>query len=393
MRPEAFHFLLTPRGQALLAEAAREPIIPTNHLQRVTALRQLVEPVLAQAIVETALLRQHAAAKFSRASNMYFTRDALEQASAETVAAYRAESFASRGLRLVADLGCGIGGDALALAATAEVVGIDRSQLRLEMARENVAAYGHAGRFHPVEADLRSMPPLQVEAVFFDPARRTERGRRIYSVEEYHPPLSLIDRWRHRVPHAAVKISPGVDYAELPPDAGVEFISLAGEVKEALLWYGDLRDGTQRRATLLPAAHTLSEQDAPGPPVAVTTPQAYLYEPDGAVIRAHLVQPLARLLGAAQIDEEIAYLTSAARVATPFARCFRVEEWFPFQLKQLRHYLRERNVGRATIKKRGSPIDPDVLRRQLRLSGEEHRVVFLTLVQGQPAVVVGEEVD
>ena len=75
--------------------------------------------------------------------------------------------------------------------------------------------------------------------------------------------------------------------------------------------------------------------------------------------------------------------------STPFAKCFVLDDVFPFQLKKLRHYLRQRNVGKVTIKKRGSPLDPDALRHRLRLRGDEHRVIFLTHVLGEPMVLIG----
>ena len=137
-----FHFLLTPPGQDLLAAAAETPITSRNHLQIITKLRQQVAPPLAQAVLQTAVLRQKAAVKFSRAEAMYFTRTALEQASSEIIAAYRAKRFAGAGMRTIVDLGCGIGGDALALTAVADVIGVDLDSLRLHMARENVKAYG-----------------------------------------------------------------------------------------------------------------------------------------------------------------------------------------------------------------------------------------------------------
>ena len=391
MQLAEFQFLLTPEGQKLLRQTADPPITPGNHLQVASRLRQQIAPALAQAVLETVLLRQLAVQKFSMATEMYFTRPALEQATSETIARYRASRFAQAGFTRLADLGCGIGADALALAAYARVIGIDLDPLRLAMARENVHAYSFGDRFFPVQADLSTLPALDVQAVFFDPARRDHRGRRLHSVALYQPPLQVIDRWLVQAPSAAVKISPAIDYAELPADAEVEFISLGGEVKEGILWYGDLRRGAARSATLLPGGHSLSSADFPGHDVPVTTPETYLYEPDGALIRAHLVQPLARHLGAAQLDPHIAYLTSATYRPTPFARCFALEAWFPFQLKRLRSYLRSNHIGRVTIKKRGSPIEPDALRQQLRLRGDQHRVLFLTHVLGQPAVLIGSE--
>lgn len=391
MQQDQWHFLLSDQGQALLAQAAAFPLTDHNHLQLASDLRQQAAPAMAQAVMETTWLRQRAASKFSRAGSMYFTRPALEQASAEVVAEYRARRFGAAGIELAADLGCSIGGDAIALAAAAAVIGIDREWLRLAMAQENAAAYGRAERFSAVQADLNELAPLGVQAVFFDPARRDNRGRRIRSVQQYQPPLALIDQWRAMVPEAAVKISPAVAYAELPREAEVEFISVSGDVREGVLWYGALRGANERRATLLPGGDTLTELDHAGTAVAVTPPTGYLYEPDGAVIRAHLVQTLARRLDATLIDAEIAYLTAPRRITTPFARCFALEAWFPFQLKRLRRYLREQNVGRVTVKKRGSPIDPITLQKQLRLKGSEERVVFLTHIQGEPAVLIGQE--
>lgn len=394
---DAFHFLLSAAGQRQLAQLAEATITPDNHLQIAMTLRQSLTPAQTHAVLETAVLRQRAAAKFSHAAEMYFTRPALEQASAEPVAAQRVGRFRQLGAQRVADLGCGIGGDALALAAQADVTGVEWDPVRLAMAQENVRVYGHGLRFHPLQADLLALTPQPFDALFWDPARRDERGRRFYSVQQYQPPLTVVDAWRKLTPATAVKVSPGIDYAELPPDAEVEFVSLDGEVKEGLLWYGPFRSGVQRRATLLRAdgaVHTMTSAELPDT-TPVQPPRAYLYEPDGAVIRAHLVEAVAAQLEAAKIDETIAYLTAETAQETPFARCYALEDVLPFQLKRLRHYLRARQIGQVTIKKRGSPLEPAQLRRQLRLSAQhmEHRVLFLTQVAGEAAVLVGKPVE
>lgn len=397
MDVDDLRYLQSPEGRALLAELATEPLTPDTHLSIAARLRQRTPPERARAALELAMLRLQAGRKFSRAAEMFFTRTGLEQATAEPVAAYRAGRFAAAGQNLVADLGCGIGSDALALAqAGAAVVAIDKDRLRAAIAQANAAALGLTERVLPVVADLTALPPLPVDAFFYDPARRTESGpraaaaRRLRSVEEYQPPLSLIDRWRPVVGGGAIKVSPGIDYRELPPEVETEFISQDGEVKEAVLWHGTLRSEATRRATLLPGGSTLTDRS--GPDVgALSPPLGYLYEPDGAVIRAHLVAQLGALLNAAQIDPAIAYLTAGEIQPTLFARAYQINDYFPFQLKRLRAYLRERHVGRVTIKKRGSPLDPDELRQALRLRGDNHAVVFLTQVMGEPMTLIGED--
>ncbi len=395
MRSETLEFLLSPAGQAAAAALSDDDLAPSAHLATAERLRATLGSETAGAVLELAQLRQRARAKFSRADVMFFTRDGLEQATAEPVASHRATRFAAAGAKVVADLGCGIGGDALALArAGAVVAAVDLAWEHVVLARANAAVYSVADRLLPVWADLLQLSPLAVDAFFFDPARRTPTGpqhapgRRLWSVEAYRPPLSLIDAWRSTVPHGAAKISPGVDYAELPPVAEVEFVSLRGEVKEAVLWYGDLRGAAGRRATLLPGGETLTNLEAGD--LTVIAPRAWLHEPDGAIIRAHLVGQLAARLSATLIDPEIAYLTGDTPLDSPLARSYRLQDYFPFSLKRLRGYLRERGVGSVTIKKRGSPLDPDVLRQALRLHGEAHRTIFLTHVMGRPTVLIAD---
>lgn len=402
---EVFARLLTPAGQAALEAAAGLNPSEAAFLTCLSRLQKQTDPPLARAALETVLLRRRARGKFTRAERMYFTREALEQSSGELIAAYRAERY--RGFARVADLGCGLGGDALGLSAVSAVTLVDHDPLRLALARANLAVYGRTAE--ALRADLTTDPPPAADGLWFDPARRAG-GRRRFSVRDYAPPLAIITGWLARTPALGVKLSPGVDLAELddlfddgrqttddhrpssivrrPPSAEIEFISVQGELKEAVLWFGPLRSEAARRATLLPGPHTLVAD--PEAPSALSAPRAYLYEPDPAVLRAGLVTTLAAELGARQLDPDIAYLTADTLTPTPFARAFALEAAFPFQLKRLREYLRARQVGHVTVKKRGSPLEPEQLIRQLRPAGPESRIVFLTHVAGRPHALIGQ---
>jgi len=385
-----FNELLTPAGQAALAAAEALPPGDEAFLANLARLDRRLPAALAKAALETAGLRVKARSKFSRAQAMYFTREALEQASGEAIARYRARRF--DGLSAVVDLGCCIGGDSLALAERCRVTGFDLDPLRLAMAAQNVAAYERADHAAFVAGDFTQLALPPAEAFFFDPARRVG-GRRKFSVRQYVPPLEAVRGWLPRLPAGGVKISPGVELDELAGyDCEIEFISERGELKECALWFGGFKSAL-RRASLIDgtAVHTLladpaaaSAIDPPGPPL------AYLYEPDPAVLRAGLVTTLAAQLGARQLDPDIAYLTAAAVQPTPLARAFVLEAALPFQLKRLREALRARGVGRVTVKKRGSPLEPETLIKQLRLSGPEERIVFLTHVLGEPWALIGK---
>ncbi len=384
-----FQSLLTREGQWALESALAFEPREKDFLGDFKMLSKRFPRELARAALETAILRLEAERKFpdEMAAQMYFTREALEQATSWEVASYRAQRFA--GYKQVYDLGCSVGGDTLALSAVTQVTGVDNDPLRLAMAQANARALGLSADF--IEADLAQFPlaaPTENKtALFFDPARRAEH-QRAYSVADYNPPLAIIEEWLPRFPALGVKVSPGVQLEELAGyDCEIEFISLHGELKEAMLWFGPLKSAG-KRATLLPGPVTLTAETQE--PLPLSEPRAYIYEPDAAILRAGLVEAVGAQLGAAQLDPEIAYLTSDTLVETPLARAWQVEDWMPFQLKRLRTALRERNVGRVTVKKRGSPLTPEELIQDLRLEGEEERVLFLTQVGGKHAVVVGQ---
>jgi hypothetical protein len=109
---------------------------------------------------------------------------------------------------------------------------------------------------------------------------------------------------------------------------------------------------------------------------------AFLYEPDGAVIRAGLVTAVAAGVGGGLVDEHIAYVTSDESFHTPFAHAYRVLETLPYREKQLRLALKQRGIGTLTIKKRGVDVVPDALRKRLALSGEDAATLVLTRVAG-----------
>jgi hypothetical protein len=343
---------------------------------------------VSRAALDTVMLRARAAAKFAHASRMYFTREALEMATHETVSRYRADRF--RRFGTVADVGCGIGGDLIGLGmAGVGTSAVDRDPLRLRMAEANTAAYGLTGRF--ALADVLSEPLPDTDAVFADPGRRPG-GRRTLSVSEYEPPVDRLISLRPAGFPAGVKVAPGVSRSDIQRfDAEAEFISLDGEMKECTLWFGPLKTN-MLRATVLPGGHTLTADTIPLP-TEVRAPQRYIYDPDPSVTRSSLVPTLAVKIGATQIDSEIGFLTSDNPVSTPFATAYRVEDTLPFHAKRIGQWLRGNRIGRVTVVKRGSPVVVDDLLSRWKLTGDEHRTILLTRTQGKPVAIIAERLS
>ncbi|MFF4290799.1 methyltransferase domain-containing protein [Streptomyces sp. NPDC001633] len=430
-----FAALLAPEGQALLWELRDHD--PADELAAATRLRRDHAAPLVSAALTQARLRQRAAVKFGAdAQRMYFTPNGVEQSTRASVAAHRAARLAGLGVRTLADLCCGIGGDALALArAGIRVLAVDRDPLACAAARANAEALGLAELIEVRCADVTEVDTTGYDAVFVDPARRTKaRGGRIFDPEAYSPPLSWAVEAARTAPFAALKIAPGVPHEALPEDAETEWISYGGEVKEAVVWFarpgrgdgpvpgredepvpgggekpvagggnepaaggggkpvhrgGDEPVAGGRRATLLPGGDSLLGAGLPDPepgPVG-----RYLYEPDGAVIRAHLVAEVAAGLDGRLIDPTIAYVTADALRPTPFATAYAITDVLPFNVKRLKALLREREVGVAVIKKRGSAVEPEELRKKLKLGGGGNScTIFLTRVAGAPTMLLGQ---
>lgn len=386
---ETFRWLLTDDGQALLAEATTLVAEGATPLAAGSALRRTTTGERAAAALSQVELRDRAVAKFGEsATRMYFTPDALEQATRQRVATHRAGRAAAFGTRTLVDLGCGIGGDLVA-AARAGIVcaGVDLDPVRVAITEANLAALGLPGAVQV--ADATTVDPAGFDLAFADPARRSGAGRS-FRVEDWTPPWSWVEGLLRR--DACVKVAPGIPHGLVPEGVEAEWVSDDGEVKEAALWAG--RTATvARRATVIGdgGLATITDEDDPGAAaVGTRSVGGYLYEPDGAVIRAGLVTAVATGVRGGLVDPKIAYITGDEAFRSPFARGYRVLEHLPYREKQLKAALRERGIGRITIKKRGVDVVPEQLRKRLALAGDAEATVVLTRVAGEGTALLVE---
>ncbi|WP_017582506.1 class I SAM-dependent methyltransferase [Nocardiopsis valliformis] len=430
MRVPAFSALLTDAGREVLAgvdpaAAAKNPLATASQLRenpKVAALDpDLPVSELVHAVMTQVSLRERGRAKFGEnAERMFFTPNGLEQSTRRTVAEYRAERTARHlpgsvavsggGGARAGDLCCGIGADLLALARRGVwVEGVDADPLTVAVARANIEALGLSGHARVREGDVNEVGAGDYPLLFCDPARRGGRGR-VFDPAAYSPPWDVATRLAERAEAACLKAAPGIPHEVLSPAASAEWISVDGELKETALWFGTLGFGAEgsggavarRRATVLheragllasegSVAHLDEEPDLGPAPVAAA--RRYLYDPDPAVVRSHLVAEAAARVDGALLDERIAYFTSDRAERSPLWRVLEVLEFAPFSLKRLRAAVRTRKAGTVTIKKRGSAVDTEKLRRELRASGPESVTVVLTRIGEKPFSLLCREVE
>ncbi len=349
-------------------------------------------PELVSAALTQSRLRAAAQAKFGPfASSMLFTPAGLEQATRLPVAARHAQRFAQAQITRVADLGCGIGADSMALAGLdREVLAVERDEVTAAIALVNLRHWPEVTVRH---ADAMAVRLDDFQGAFLDPSRRTASGKRLLDPREGSPPLSFVTELVGRMGAVGMKTAPGIPHHLVPARAEAQWISVDGAVVEAGLWFGPLaRPGVRRSALVIEGTGGAVEvsdsemTDGEVPPVGPVG--SYLYEPDGAVIRAGLVGAVAGQLHGRLLDRSIAYVTADHLSATKLATAYAVDEVFGFQLKSLRTWLRDHKVGRLTIKKRGTAVEPEQLRKQLRLAGDNEATIVLTRVDGRQSVLV-----
>ncbi|MBK0420717.1 SAM-dependent methyltransferase [Leucobacter sp. CSA2] len=400
--PEGWDLLFTDRGSELLERIGTELAAGADAARLNAGLRRDgIEPPEVAALLTQAELRRAAAAKFGAlAQHLLFTRAGLEQASRAPVAALHAERFAAAGLSSVADLGCGLGAESIALIASGiEARPVELDPFTARLAEHNLGVAARRGGMVPPAVrvgDAERLGRDGADAAFLDPARRTaghSDTRRLASPDDYSPSLGFAFGLAAEVP-TGVKLGPGLEHELLPDNAEAQWVSVDGQLVETGVWFGPLARPGVRRSALVLSGDKRAELRAPGPaPDAESRPLGeFLIEPDGAVIRARLIGALAEELGAGMLSEGIAYLTADTEPHSPFARGFRIVEELPVREKELRKALAERGIGSLEIKKRGADVDPALLRKRLRLSGPHRGVLFLTRAGGRHVALLAERV-
>ena len=368
--------ILTPEGWELLASLG--PYREDEAFRLTAALRKAGHsPELVSAVLTQSRLRTKAEAKFGEfARQMIFTKAGLQQATRLTVAARHAQRFAEAGIGHVADLGCGLGADAMALASLDLVVtAVEMDEATAACATMNLIPFRNATVVH---SDATSVSLEGVDGVWLDPARRTTSTsgtKRIWDPEDFSPPLSFVESLAGSGRAVGVKMGPGMPHDSVPADCEAQWVSVGGDVTEVALWFNAVRRPGVRRAALVLGARgaaelTSGEDFGNGPAAPVGPVEGYLYEPDGAVIRAGLVADVALQLGGHLVDEHIAYVCAPELRDTPFAKAYKVLDVMPFNVKALKSWVKDEGIGVLDIKKRGTAVTPEELRKQLLPGGK-----------------------
>jgi hypothetical protein len=388
---EEFLQLLSKEGQSLLAQidySTKLDIVKT-----ITTLRaQGHDPALIAIALSQAKLRKRAEAKFGEfAQRMFFTEDALEQASRLQVAALHANRFKQANITQVADLGCGIGAESLAFAS----LDLKVSAYEIDEVTSAIAAYNLA-IFENVEVkneDVTKLDLTQQEALFFDPARRNSKAR-LFNPQDFAPNFNWVIEQAKQKP-SGIKLGPGHPHNQIPEEAEAQWVSVEGDLVELSLWFNETKRPEVKRSALLitkDAKHELktNEKEEPAPTGELGQ---YIHEPDNAVIRSHLINLLAEQTNTHTIDPNIAYLSSNEKQDSPWLKSYKVIKELPFDRKQLKAHIKQNEIGTLEIKKRGADITPEALRKELSPKGPNKATLIITRIGDAHKALFVEPVD
>ncbi|MCX6495893.1 MAG: SAM-dependent methyltransferase, partial [Rhodoluna sp.] len=246
------------------------------------------------------------------------------------------------------------------------------------------------------QADVTNIDLEVFDGLFIDPARRdlndakTNINKRKYDINDFSPSFEFVLNAAKLKP-TIVKLGPGMDHKDIPEDSEAVWVSDDGDLVELTLYFGILRRPDVERSALLltpTGTHEITSAASQRLDAPMGDLGKYIYEPDAAIIRSHLVGDLAIDLGLNIFSNEIAYLSGDKELTSPWLKGYEVIENLVFDRKKLKAYLREKKIGTLEIKKRGADITPEQLRRELDPKGPESATLVVTRVDGAHRVLV-----
>lgn len=350
------------------------------------------------ALVSQIKLRRKATSKFTKSEEMFFTSLSLEQSTSELIARHLAKRFKADWT--VADLGCGLGANTIFLAEPVKkVIAVDLDDIKIECAKHNASVYGVSNKIEFRVGDANDNIDNNIDAFFLDPARDRDGQTKTRSLLNSSPSLlEILPKLFQITKNVAVKISPAFDYEELdllPEQPEIEIISEDNNCKVAMLWFGDFKQA-KRLATCFYRDGVYAITGDAQEKAAVSNLKQYLYEPNKAISKAHLVNGLANQFNLTKINFNSTYLTSDNLITDNFLgamRRFKVIESGEFSVKKLQRALKTRKIEQTEIIVKNLKITADDLRSRLKLKeGGGYLVILLQLLEKNTYILV-EKID
>lgn len=316
---------------------------------------------------------------------VYPVKLSMEQCSSEKTALYK-QSIAGDGASMI-DLTSGFGVDFYFISRnfqSAEYV--ERNADLCKIASHNFNSLG-ATNVSATNADgieLIKASASHYDLIFLDPARRDKNGKKTVEIKDCEPDVaSLKDMLLSKCDRLMLKLSPMLDIKSAIRDLGcveeVHAVAVDNECKELL--FICMKDAAFKKivaANIKSDGKTeLTETTSASPAgcAEYSTPLAYLYEPNVAILKANISDCLAsdKVMKIAPFS----HLFTSAELCEDFpGRKFMVEKIFSMNKKELKENLA--GIARANITCRNFPLQADELRKKLGIKDGGDKYIIAT---------------
>ncbi len=234
------------------------------------------------------------------------------------------------------------------------------------------------------------------DCFFIDPARRDTYGRKTVSIADCTPNVvALQDLLLQKARKVMVKLSPMLDITkaleELHQVSEVHVVAVANECKELLFI---LEQGFERTPEMVcvnlqsgqPEVRFTKDRSATPAMTPCADPQAYLYEPNAALMKAGCFSYLSQRYDVRQLHPNSHLFTSESLVADFPGRSFAIDGWAPYN-KRIKQTLLA-NVTKASIATRNFPFSVAELRKSLKIADGDETYLFATTLGGDRKVII-----
>lgn len=349
-------------------------------------------------IVKQITLRKKAEKKMPTwlESKCFFHPIAIEQASSERIALYKAGLF---GKKNVLDLSAGMGVDAWAFGKIAEFLTVLEPDLEkfelLQFNFKKLNAIGNCTFLNQKAEDLNIEIGTEEILVYVDPDRRPEKNRINELAESTPNSIEIIEKWLSLNCSILVKASPMEDLRSIVQNlktlSEIHAISLKNELKEILLYF---KSDSKDEPTFY--AHELDENSAiviEGNSIIDSIPfitpiGKFVFEPSPAIYKTNLNKQLANQYELNPINQNSGYLTGNEAIINFPGKCFEVIEALPFQPKNIKKHLKAKGINRINLAVRAFVDTPEAIWKKLGMSSGGVHFLVCTQIPGNNTEVL-----
>jgi hypothetical protein len=320
---------------------------------------------------------------------------AVEQATSERVAMLHGKiaSELVGDARLMVDMTCGMGIDLRAVSNSLKcrAIGIEMQSQLAEVTAYNFRNDENVEVINDDSVEwLRCWQGDKIDLIFIDPARRGDKGEKLYNIHDCKPDVGeLLPLFEQKCRYVIVKLSPMLDLTQtlrdLPPTSSLYVVDDGGECREVLAIL-DFTSAVDIPQVIIHAEtgefrFTLAQERDSVASYAEPQVGDYLFEPSPSAMKAQPFKLFCEKFGLKKLQRHTHLFTSTSPRESLPGKWYHIDNRFDMASSKLKEIGRQ--IGQADVAVRNHPIKPDELAKRLKIkAGGCHRLMCCTVGDG-----------